>query len=189
MKVFAINGSPRKGGNSDILLDSFAKGARGRGAVVSKIYLNELDIKACQACPSLPDNGLCRYRDGMDVVYRGILDSDVIVVASPIYFGSVSAQTKLMVDRFQCCWAALQGDGKTRRVMDKKGVFIAVSAGDRKDFFDNARVVARNFFATIGAEYSAEIFCPNSEEKGDVLKRQGIMAEAERAGAEISGKA
>ena len=104
MKVLGINGSPRIGGNTDILLDKVLEGARSKGADTEKIILNKLKYSGCQECEAVKDDGSCIVQDDMQGVYKKIKATDVFILASPIFFGSLSAQTKMMVDRFQCAW-------------------------------------------------------------------------------------
>ena len=137
MKVLGINGSPRKGGNTDILLDEALKGAGSAGCSCEKITLNEIDFSACQECESIPDNGDCIVNDDMQSVYEKVDTADAIIVASPIFFGSLSAQTKMMIDRFQCRWRAKYVAGMGQHISAaKKGAFISVSVVDKEKYFN-----------------------------------------------------
>ncbi|MBU0571819.1 MAG: flavodoxin family protein [Candidatus Omnitrophica bacterium] len=176
MKVLGINGSPRKGGNTDILLEEALKGAASSGAECEKIMLNDLHFSACQECARPPDNGNCVVDDDMQAVYKKVDMANVVIVASPVFFGSLSAQTKMMIDRFQCRWRAKYVTGFVNSTPPgKKGAFISVSAGDKKEYFDNAASIIKNFFATVGAVYTGELFCAGLENKGDVLKCSEIF--------------
>ena len=97
MKVLGINGSPRIGGNTDILLDRVLEGAKSKGAKTEKIILNKLKFSPCQECENLPDDGSCIVEDDMKAIYEKIKDIDSLILASPIFFGSLSAQTKMMM--------------------------------------------------------------------------------------------
>jgi len=185
MKVLGINGSPRIGGNTDILLDKALGGAKAKGADVEKIILNDLRFSPCQECENAKDDGSCLLPDDMQEVYRKIKDVDVIILASPIFFGSLSAQTKMMVDRFQCLWRTkytLKKDIGYKRI---KGAFISVEGSDRKDFFEDARSIIKNLFATINAEYKEELFCSNIDKKAGVLKRSDYLKKAFELGKKL----
>lgn len=188
MKVLGICGSPRKKGNTDILVDRALKGARSAGAVTKKIFLNDLKFLPCQECRNVNKDGTCRIRDDFQVIHNNVAWADAVIVASPVFFGSVSAQTKMMVDRFQCFWLARN---IFRTVKDlphkKKGAFISVQSTARKDFFMNARSVIRNFFAVVGVKYDAELYCHGIESKGDVLKRSELLKKAFVLGKNIAG--
>ena len=185
MKVLGINGSPRIGGNTDLLLDKVLEGARSKGAEVEKIVLNELKFSPCQECGKMADDGLCLVKDDMQDVYAKIKQADVIVLGSPIFFGSLSAQAKMMIDRFQCAWRAkyiLKKDNGYKKIT---GAFICVEASSRKDFLENARAIAKNFFAVINAGYKYELFCPGIEGKGDILKHPVYLKKAFETGVKI----
>jgi multimeric flavodoxin WrbA len=185
MNVLGINGSPRIGGNTDILLDKVLEGAKTKGAKTEKVILNTIKFSPCQECENIRDDGTCIVEDDMQPVYKKIEQADVIILASPIFFGSLSAQTKMMIDRFQCAWRAkyiLKKDIFRRRC---KGAFISIEASDRKDFFDNAKSIVRNFFATVNADYKAELFCSGIDEKGKILKHPDILEKAFELGKKI----
>ncbi len=128
MKICGLIGSPKKKGNVDLLVSRILEGAQTRGTYTYKLYLNELKIKPCQSCGVDPYPGYCIYEDDMDEVYKLLETCDVIVLGSPIYFDSVSAQTKLMIDRVNCLMPYVkQADGSygfSRRIRKKKKVFL-----------------------------------------------------------------
>jgi len=186
MKILGINGSPRIGGNTDILLDKALEGARLEGARTEKITLNKLRFSPCQECEDIRDDGSCIVQDDMQELYEKIRDADGLILASPIFFGSLSAQTKMMIDRFQCLWRAKYILKKDIGFKKKKGAFISVEGSDRKAFFDNAKSIVRNLFATINADYKGELFCPGIDEKGAILKDPASLKKAFELGARLA---
>lgn len=104
-KVVAIFGSPRVNGNSDILLNQAIKGAEASGAKVEKIVIRDLQIAPCNACDGCFEKGTCVIYDDVQQIYSHLVDADGIIVASPVYFMSVSAQLKAFIDRCQPFWA------------------------------------------------------------------------------------
>jgi len=178
VKIIGINGSPRVGGNTDILLDKVLEGAKSKGADVEKVILNTLKFSPCQECENIRDDGTCIIEDDMQPLYKKIEDADAVILASPIFFGSLSAQTKMMIDRFQCAWRAKYILKKDTFKKKKRGVFLSVEASTRKDFFENAKAIVRNLFATINADYKKELFCPSVDEKGSILKYSDILKKA-----------
>ncbi|MBU0759315.1 MAG: flavodoxin family protein [Candidatus Omnitrophica bacterium] len=186
MRILGINGSPRIGGNTDILLDRVLEGARANNADTDKIILNNLKFSPCQECESVNNEGECVIKDDMHDLYKKIKDADVIALASPIFFGSLSAQTKIMVDRFQCLWRLKYILNKDTGYKRKKGVFVSVEGSDREDFFDNARSIVKNLFATINAEYTEELFCSKVDEKASILKHAGCLKKAFELGARLT---
>ncbi len=186
MYVLGINGSPRIGGNTDILLDKALEGAKAKGAKVEKVILNALKFSPCQECKNMRDDGTCIIEDDMQDVYRKVEEADAIILASPIFFGSLSAQTKMMIDRFQCLWRAKYILKKSMPGKKKTGYFISVEGSKRRDFFDNAKSIVKNLFATIGAEYEEEFFCPGVDEKGSILKHPDTLDAAFELGERIA---
>jgi multimeric flavodoxin WrbA len=114
----------------------------------------------------------------MQGVYKKIRDADIILLASPIFFGSLTSQTKAMIDRFQCAWRARYILKKDTGFKKTKGVFISVEGSKRKDFFDNAKSIVRNLFATINVDYKEELFCPGIDEKRSILKHPECLEKA-----------
>lgn len=99
-KVLAIVSSPRKGGNSELLADEFVKGAREAGNDVEKMCLRKKRIAPCLACEAcLRNGGTCVQKDDMAEVLRAFIDADVVVLSTPVYYYSVCAQLKAMIDR------------------------------------------------------------------------------------------
>ena len=103
MKVLGIMGSPRIGGNSDILLDQALAGAKAAGAEVEKIILDRLKISGCKDCKKCNETGICVLKDDMPEIHKKILEADAIIHSVPVYFWSMTAQMKAYLDR----WCAL----------------------------------------------------------------------------------
>jgi multimeric flavodoxin WrbA len=130
--VVGFVASPRKGMNTDTLVGRVLEGAKSVGANTEKIYLNDLEIKPCQACAEYPAPKFCWYEDGMANIYNAIEKADVLVIGTPAYYDSISAQLKLVVDRSNCLTEMITlPDGKvtfkSRVKKRKKGVFIWVA--------------------------------------------------------------
>ena len=133
------------------MLDKALEGARAKGAETEKVILNEIPFAPCQECEAMPDDGTCNVQDGFRSIYGKVKEADAVILASPIFFGSLSAQTKMMIDRFQCLWRA-KYMLKKDVFKEKKGGFICVEASARQDFLENAKSIVRNLFATINAD-------------------------------------
>ena len=132
LKVVGIVSSPRKKMNTDTLVAKVLEGAQSIGAETEKIYLNDLEIKPCQACDRFPAPDYCFYRDGMEKIYDVLATADALVIGAPAYFGSFSAQLKLLIDRSNCLAEMVTlPDGKlrfkSRLKKRKKGIFIWVA--------------------------------------------------------------
>lgn len=108
-KILILSGSPRKGGNSDLLCDAFLKGAKEAGHEVEKIRVSEKKIGYCKACYyCTKHDGACVIQDDMADVMQKIIDADVLVLASPVYFYSIDAQLKALIDRTVCRWTEVR---------------------------------------------------------------------------------
>ncbi len=132
IKVVGIVSSPRKNMNTDTFVTKALEGARSIGAEIEKIYLNDLEIKPCQACDRFPAPDYCFYRDGMEKIYDALVNADALIIGAPAYFGYFSAQLKLLIDRSNCLAEMITlPDGKlifkSRLEKKKKGLFIWVA--------------------------------------------------------------
>ncbi len=178
MYILGINGSPRIGGNTDILLDKALEGAKTKGAKTEKVILNKLKISPCQECEKVRDDGTCIVEDDFQALYEKVKKADALVLASPIFFGSLSAQTKIMIDRFQCYWRYRYILKKATSQKTRPGALILVEASKRGDFFNNAKSIVKNFFATIDVDYKGELFCPGVDTKAAIAKHPDFLQKA-----------
>lgn len=190
MKVSGIVGSPIKKGNVDLLVTQVLNGARSRGAKTEKIYLNELNIKPCQSCGVDPRPKFCLYEDDMKIVYHALESSDVIVLGSPVYFDTVSAQTKLMIDRCNCLTLYVkdpQGRYRFEKRIEKKrkGVFIAVAGKEQE--FNTILTSIKGFFEWANLELADTIlYAHDDDELGGVGKNKKRMEESFEIGVRVT---
>ena len=180
MKVLGIVGSPRRGGNTDLLLAEVMKGAASRGAEVKTIVLNDLDITPCQHCDACQKKGVCRIKDDMRMVYRQLEQADRLVLASPIHFMAVTAQMKAMIDRCQALWARKYvlkmpplGDRRER-----KGLFVSVGGRKVADMFQPALAVVKALFRVLDITYVGALTYPGIDEKGAIAKHPDALKQA-----------
>jgi multimeric flavodoxin WrbA len=140
-RVLVILGSPRRNGNSAILAHQVAEGARHKGAIVESFYLNGLNLKPCQGCERCQqdDANGCAVDDDMHRIYPVLRESDSIVIASPVYWFNISAQTKLFIDRLFAV-----GVGKKNLFAGKRFVII-LTYGDADPFVSGAVNALRSF--------------------------------------------
>lgn len=177
MLVIGISGSPRRGGNTELLLDEFLRGAEMEGANTEKIVVSELSFSPCRECNACDSTGMCVLDDEMQGVYRRLKRADVIVLASPIFFMSLTAQLKALIDRCQCLWVErfVLGGGDEK---NRKGFFISVGGSSLNKLFNNARSVAKAFFNTLNAEYAGELLYPEVDEKGAITEHPTALKDA-----------
>ncbi len=187
MKVIGISGSPKLKGFTNRLLARAIEGAKSQGADIDTIMLNELEFDPCQECLGCGDTGECVVPDDMKPLYEKILSADGLIIASPIYFGTVSAQLKMMIDRLSCLWTAkfvLKKDITGSRA--RSGAFICVAGEDRIEYFDSAKKVIKNMFATINVKYKDELFVGGLNHlAADSPKREDAAGRAFRLGASL----
>jgi multimeric flavodoxin WrbA len=178
MKVLGILGSPRKGGNTEILLKAFLEGATAGGAEVEEIRLRELKISPCMEIYHCFKEGTCPIKDDMLGLYDKLLEAEVVVLASPIFFYSVSAQAKAMIDRTQALWARRYVLNKDFPGGSRQGILLAVGATKGKLLFVGARLVAKYFFDAVNVSYAAEILVRGADDKGAILEQPEVLDRA-----------
>jgi multimeric flavodoxin WrbA len=188
MKVLGIAGSPRRGGNTDLLLEEVMQGAASRGAEVKTIAIDKLKITPCQHCDGCLKGGECVINDDMQDLYKEVEAADVIVLASPIQFMGVTAPMKAFIDRFQSRWARKYvlkkpplGDDKKR-----KGFFISVGGTKLKNLFEPALVMIKTFFRIINVDYAGELVFPGIDEKGAVRQHPDALKQAYETGRKLA---
>lgn len=187
MKLLAILGSPRRGGNAEVLLDKLIMAAQSTAAdlVTEKIVLNGLKFSPCQECGGCERTGRCVLQDAMQDVYQKIFQADMVVIASPIFFGSLPAQVKAMIDRYQCRWVARYVLMEKEAPRPKKGVLILVEGSTREDFFQNAESIVKNFFAVSNIKLTDKLYCPGLDKKAQVLEDLPCLKKAAALGEKL----
>jgi len=178
MKVLGVVGSPRKGGNTDILVERVLSGAQKEGNTTNKIFLNDLNIKPCQACMACKKTGKCAIDDDMQKVYAQVLESDCLVLGTPIYWLGATAQMKTFIDRW---YALLDTDYKTK-LKGKSAVIIAVCGAPETSMADFAIQAFEKIFGFIGIEPKGKITV-SAREKAEVLNNKSVLEEAFSLGA------
>jgi len=188
MKVLGIFGSPRRGGNTELLLEEALKGAEKEGGEVERIYLSDFTITPCKECHGCDNTGNCVILDDMEKIYPKLLEANVLILASPIFFYGVTAWAKALIDRSQALWArkylikdpTLGKEGKKR-----KGFFISVGATKGQKVFEGAILTVKYFFDVLNAEYVGELLYRGVEAKGDILKHPEALQQAFEAGRKL----
>ena len=182
MKIIALHGSARRGGNTDILLEHAATGAREEGADVLFIRTAELRIAGCRGCDKCKETGRCVQQDDMQAFYDDFLAADGYIFATPIYGWGPSGQIKLFLDRLyalvgplqqrdekDCKYAALItafGASDPSTADETVGMFKKICRHVRVDLIDDLRVTA--------------------QEQGEVLSKPKELEKAERLGRDIA---
>ena len=172
-----LSGSPRKGGNSDILCDEFAQGAQEAGNEVEKIRVASNSIHPCSACYYCRDHGgACVYKDDMAAILQKMIDADVLVLASPVYFYSIDAQLKAMIDRTVARWL---------EVKNKEFYYIVTMADEPRQSADTTLACFRGYAECVeGAVEKGVIIGSGVYEPGNV-KNTPAMEQAYKMGKNV----
>ena len=184
-KIVAIFGSPRRKGNTATLLREAIRGARESGAVVEEVVLRDQKISPCLEIYGCKEAGECAIKDDFQKVRDLILEAQGLILASPIFFYSVSAHTKILMDRFQSLWVKKYWIDKTpsnQKNIQRKGLFIAVGATKGKKLFDGSLLSMRYFFDILDMELWKALLYRQLDFEGDVLKHPEYLEEAYEAG-------
>ena len=178
MRILVFNGSPRIGGNTDLLVQAALKGIDQQANRVEYFRLNDMDIKPCQNCGGCTDTRVCVIKDKMQQIYPAIRKADRVILASPIYFSGLSAQTKIMVDRCQPFWCEkylhnMPITGKIHR----KGLLILVGGMKRQIGADCSNATATAFFRSISVEEHRMLAYLGIDTRAGVKDRPGALEE------------
>jgi len=188
--VLGLFGSPRRGGNTDLLLEEMLKGAQSQGAKIEKIFLSEYDISGCRECRSCEATGNCVIQDQMQEIYPRLMAADYIILASPIFFYGVTAQAKRMIDRCQALWAQKYVLKKTsmaeKEKVKRKGWFLSVGGSRGARVFEGAILTARYFFDALNVQYAGELTFRKIDAKGFIKKHPTALKEAFEAGQRLA---
>jgi NAD(P)H-dependent FMN reductase len=180
-KIVAIYGSPRKEGNTSLMLDRFIQGAVVPSSKikadieVKKIIVCDLDISPCRGCRNCSRTGECIVDDDMQGVYKDLVEADFLAVASPVFFTSVSGYLKAFIDRCQRFWSLKYEHKKKIITKKRKGIFISAAGSDFTDIFDCSRKVIRAFFDVLYVDYLCDFVFNSVDEHGDILKNTEAM--------------
>jgi len=188
MKVLGILGSPRKGGNTELLLEEALKGAEAEGAEVERLRITDYNIIPCKECLACYKDGNCIILDDMAKIYPKLLEADIILHASPIFFYGVTAWAKALIDRCQALWSRkyqLKDPSYGKEGRKRKGFFISVGGTKGQKTFEGAILTAKYFFDVLNAEYAGELVLREVDAKGDVLKHPEALQQAFEAGRKL----
>jgi multimeric flavodoxin WrbA len=181
-----VLGSPRKNGNSAALAERVAEGARASGANVEVFRLHDMDIQPCRACDACHtgEDRACVVDDDMQMLYPKLVEADALLIASPVYWFTVSAQTKLFMDR----WYALEGT-QGNALADKR-IGIVLTYGDSDPFTSGAVNALRTFqdgFRYIGAQIVGAVY-GSAHKRGEIKTNQALMDRAYQLGEQLAAK-
>jgi len=190
MNILAFLGSPREGGNTELLLKEAVKGIEESGVQVQTFTLNTMNIMPCQNCGGCDETGICIYEDDMTQVYEAIRTCDRIILASPIFFSALSAQIKMMIDRCQAFWCEkyLLKKPIPAGIHGRKGLLLLVG-GMKKEIgtqgMQCAGTSAKAFFRTISVPEHKTLGYTGVDAKGAISIHPTALTDAYEAGKEL----
>ncbi len=181
-RVAAIYGSPRIGGNTAILMDHLLKGIRENTRynkdviIIDSIILKDKNISPCRECCNCSKTGECIILDDMQEIYRILIDADFVAVASPVFFTTVSAYLKAMIDRCQRLWVLKYEHNKKIIKKTRGGIFISASGSGSPVIFNCPSKVIRSFFDVLFIDYLKDFTFNNLDKKGDILNNKKALS-------------
>lgn len=188
MLVLGLQGSPRKKGNSDILLAAFMTAARQLGAATETIIVAEREIQPCKEYIVCEKKGFCPIKDEMNAIYTRLRRAEVVVAASPVFFYGITAQLKALIDRCQTLWSRKYKLGlKDPLSQRRRGLLLGVAATRGKQLFEGMELTAQYFFDGISAQYDGCIAYRGLEAKGDMAAHPTYLADMSKAAQRLVG--
>lgn len=164
MKAVILFGSPRKGGNTMQLVKAFSEVLKKRGDSVRMLYLNDMNIRPCQGCLACAPEGICKINDDMKDIRKYMMESDLLVYATPIYWFAPSAQLKTVIDRS----IAFGDENFNSRIKGKKAVTLMTCAAGEQDTFGPALDMLRRTFDLLQLSYEGGVEASACVDKGEV---------------------
>jgi multimeric flavodoxin WrbA len=184
-KAICIIGSPRANGSTAYLVDKIIEGLESGGAEVARYILGDLNINYCRGCEECESSHQCVQTDDMSILLKGIMESDIILLASPSYWGEVTGQMKVFFDRsLPLCNAKT---GMTPIPAGKIGVAVAVRAGSSR--IENSHIIDsfHHYFGHLGVKPVADIMAESINDVSDIKNNEGRLKEAREIGEKAAG--
>ena len=184
LKVLGISTSPRREGNSDLLLRRMLNGAEQAGAAMEYLRLCDYHLEGCNECYSCLSQDRCAINDDYQPILDKMLEADRLVFATPVFFMTVSAQAKLLIDRGQCLWVrhTMQHKPLFEPKRDRRGIIIAVGGSRSRKQFECVRQPIQSCFNYLEVDYLGSLCINQVDEKGAILKRPDALEKALQLG-------
>ncbi len=184
LRILGISASPRREGNSDLLLRQALSGAEQAGSAVEYLRLRDYRIEGCRECYNCSATGYCSTKDDYQPILDKMLEADRLILATPVFFMTVSAQAKLLIDRGQCLWVRKTVLHKPlfEPKRDRRGLLIAVGGSRSQKQFECVRQPVQSCFKCLEVDYLGSLCINQVDEKGAILKRPDALDQAFRLG-------
>lgn len=186
MNVLIFLGSPRKKGNTDLLIEEIVAGVKEEGGIPEVIRLEGMDIHPCIGCGGCEKEGKCVVLDEMQDLYPKIDNADRIIIASPIYFYSVTAQTKAFIDRCQALWSRKYIlNTRLPQDVEKIGYLVCVAATKGPRVFESAILTVKYAFDAMDYKYGGEFVVRGVDKRGVIKDRPEVLQQAREFGKKV----
>jgi multimeric flavodoxin WrbA len=183
-KILAVVGSPRKGGNTDVLVSKMAEGAGAAGAQVEVIRLGELQIRECDGCHACWRGRPCSKKDDMQGIYPKIAASETIIFGTPVYWYGPTALMKAFIDRF----VYFNGEANRPMVRGKRAAVAVVLEETHEQTWRPVVEFFERSLAYLEMELAGTIIVPGVGEKGAILKQPERLDDAYRLGSKLAAE-
>ena len=185
MKIVAVLGSPRPKGNSVLMAEAFLNTARERGADIEVYLLNQMNIKGCQGCGQCKtESEMCVVEDDLKPVYESIRGADILVVASPVYFGDLSAQLKCFWDR---TYAWFNPNFTSRLAPGKKSVMFLAQANPNEEMFNDIHPRYERWLKMFGFTDNFVVRAVGVRDAGEVKEKKEPLEQAKKLAQDMVG--
>jgi multimeric flavodoxin WrbA len=180
-KIVAVAASGRRAGNSEMLLEAALDVLRARGCDVDIVAPSRISVTPCQACGGCTKTGRCVIEDAAQGLFVKFAGADHIIVATPIYFGSIPGTFKVLIDRFQCYWERTFRLGEPVPGPRRRGMVLITSGQDVPKHAEHVRSIVANWMACLNMTCTEVCHFPGLEEVDDVAERPEYLNEARAA--------
>ncbi|MCX7920152.1 MAG: flavodoxin family protein [bacterium] len=181
-KILGIVGSPRKNGNTDILVSKIIEGAKSQAAKTDTVYLADLDIRECDGCHVCWKGNPCSKQDDMNAIYSKIIDSDIIIFGTPVYWYGPTALMKMFIDRF----VYFNCPENRKKIVRKQAIIAVPFEEDNPATASLVETFFEKCFDYLQIELIAKLIVGGVTRKGEILKEKDRIAEAYELGKKIS---
>ncbi|HHX65005.1 MAG TPA: flavodoxin family protein [Chloroflexi bacterium] len=182
MRVVGVIGSPRRAGNTELIVAEVLRGAADAGAQVERYRLTDMNVSPCQACNRCRTLKRCRIDDDMRTLYDEMLSAGALVLGTPIYYWGPSAQFKAFLDR----WYAIDQEGIREALADKLVLLVCAYAdADPRTVRPTERML-RAVTEGFNMRFVPPFFAGECWERGDAAQKPGLLARAYQAGLELA---
>ena len=184
LSVIGIACSPRRNGNTNRLILEAMQTAQSMGHSTELVYLSDLNINPCQGCNACSAKGICVIKDDIPKLQEKLIQADRVIIAAPIFFMGVNAQTKIMIDRMQTFWARkylhhqsfIKPSGPERI-----GLFLSAAGTKKADVFKCAERSIQTFFHMLDIKYAQPCLYSGIDQAGEINEHPTAFDEVRKA--------